>query len=110
MSVDATLMHAAVHPLCILPAGISVFYLDQPDIFWLSIVNLLLGVIVLGCLAVLSFVVAREVLAQISARRKRQQPRPVLRILTRFGVNLNDECEQPDERVLHPGRIPEKAT
>ncbi len=107
--MDATLMHAAVHPLCILQAGISVFYVDQPEIFWLSITNLLLGAIVLGCLAILTFALAREVIAQICSRHKRQQPRPELRILTRLGVNLDDECEHPDERVLHPGRIPEKA-
>lgn len=86
------------------------FYIDQPDIFWLSVTNLLLGAIVLGCLAVLSCVVAKELGVRVRLRARRRRSHPELKALTKLGVDVDDEWEQPDERVIHPGRIPEKTT
>ena len=85
-----------------------VFNIDQPEIFWLAVTNLLLGVLVLGCLAVLCFVVAKELGVHIRLHAMKKRPLTGLRSLCRFGVDLDDESDRPDERELHPGKIPEE--
>lgn len=84
------------------------FNIDQPEIFWLTVTNLLLGLTVLGCLTVLCFVMAKELGIRVRLHSRRRRSIPEMRSLGKFGVDLDDESEQPDERELHPGRIPEK--
>jgi hypothetical protein len=85
-----------------------VFNIDQPEIFWLVVTNLLLGALVLACLAVLCFVVAKECGVHIRLRARKKRLLTGLRSLSRFGVDTDDESDRPDERELHPGKIPEK--
>lgn len=82
--------------------------IDQPEIFWLAVTNVLLGALVLGCLAVFCFMVAKELGVHVRLRAGKKRVVTGLRSLSRFGVDFDDESDQPDEREIHPGRIPEK--
>lgn len=70
----------------------------EPDILWLTTVNVLLGVAIVGCALVIALHVAREIIIRRKARKREAQiPADYLWGLKNLGVTLPDGGEKIDE-------------
>ena len=74
----------------------------KPDTFWLIIANLLLGLVILSCFALLAVSVIKDL--RLRSKRKREEalvPDGYLSGLKDLGITLLDERQEIDEMEHH---------
>jgi hypothetical protein len=70
----------------------------KPDVFWLILANLLLGLVILSCCAFVALAVIKDL--RLRSRRKKEEalvPVDYLSGLKKLGVTLPDERREIDE-------------
>ena len=79
-----------------------------PNTSWLVGTDALLGVFTLLLLATVVVAIVRGLIGRLSGRKRNLIQGPHATRLTHLGIAMTDDDEQPDEKDLHPGRIPTK--
>lgn len=79
-----------------------------PNTSWLVGTDALLGVFTLLLLAAVVVAIVRGLIGRLRGRKRGLIQGSRATTLTQLGITMMDDEEQPDEKDLHPGRIPTK--
>jgi hypothetical protein len=81
-----------------------------PNTSWLVGTDAVLGVFTLLLLAAVIVAIMRGLIGRLRGRKRGLIQGSHATTLTQLGIASSDDEEQPDEKDLHPGRIPTKRT
>lgn len=82
--------------------------LNWPEMFWLYVMNFVLGAATLVCLIAIVTAVTRELTSRSLGRDGPLTRRLRSISLRQLGFESTDTEELPDEKDLHPGMIPDE--
>ncbi len=79
-----------------------------PDTSWLNAINILLGAVATLCVLLVVVVVCRELVSRRQSRDTHLSRRLRSISLRQLGFGPTETKSPPDEKDLHPGKIPER--